>query len=235
MIDYIMRLAATNANKQFEVLDNVAVNIANINTTGYKTKRFEHYLTADNRLEGVQRTDTSSGAFQVTKRELDVAVQGAGYIPVTQPDGSVAYTRDGSFMLNSQGYMVTQRGDIVGSGIKIPVDYKEVQVWPDGTVKVKTLARPEEFAPIGKIDTVRFPNPEGLTNIGYNKLAASDASGVPVEDKDSKFRQGELERANVNVHAQIDQILRLNAGIISNMRIVKFSDDLYRQAVNLKQ
>ena len=138
-------------------------------------------------------------------------------------------------MLNSQGFMTTQHGDIIGDGIRVPVDYKEIKLWPDGSVKVKTVNKPDEYQDIGKISLVRFPNPEGLKNIGYNKLSATDAAGSPVEDTDSKLKQGCLERANVFVPGQIDSILRLNAGVIANMRVVKFSDDLFRQAVNLKQ
>lgn len=234
MLDDIMQLAATNANRQFEVLDKIAVNVANINTTGYKNKRFEQYLTNDNRLDGVTRVDVSQGSIRVTKRQLDIAIDGFGYIPVTQPDGTTAYTRDGSLSLNSQGYIVTQRGDIVGSGIQVPTDYKDIQIKPDGSVSVKTLNKPE-FTQIGKIETVRFNNPETLKNIGYNKLTVSKESGNAIADPDSKLKQGCLEQANVNVHTQVDQILRLNAGVISNMRIIKFVDDLYRQSVNLKQ
>ena len=116
MFDSIMRLAATNASRQLQSLADASVNFANINTTGYKNKRFEPYLTVDNRLDGVTRIDTSQGDHMLTQRSLDVAIDGPGYLPVTQPDGSVAYTRDGSLALNSQGYLVTQRGDLVGDG-----------------------------------------------------------------------------------------------------------------------
>jgi flagellar basal-body rod protein FlgG len=235
MIDHIMKLAATNANKQFEVLEQISINVANINTTGYKTKRFEQYLTTDGRLDGSVRVDTAQGNLMLTNNKFDFAVDGFGYIPVTQPDGTVAYTRDGSFTLNSQGYLTTQRGDIIGDGIKVPIDYKDIKIWPDGSIKVKTVNKQDEETPIGKLSLVRFPNPEGLKNIGYNKLVANDQSGEPIEDTDSKVKQGMLERANVFVPGQIDSILRLNAGVIANMRVVKFSDDLFRQAVNLKQ
>lgn len=234
MFDAIMRIAAANANKQTESLDSISTNVANYNTTGYKAKRFEQYLTSDSRLEGLNRVDTSRGDLMKTQRELDIAIDGAGYIPVTQPDGTVAYTRDGSFSLNSQGYIVTNRGDLVGEGIKAPADYKQFEFKQDGTVLVKTTSD-ADFKPIGKISLVRFPSPEKLTNIGYNKLQVSDDSGTPLPDTGSNIKQGFLERSNVNVYGQIEQILRLNASLISNIRIIKFSDDLYRQSVNLKQ
>lgn len=234
MLDNIMKLAATNANRQFEVLEKIAVNVANINTVGYKNRRFEQYLTNDDQLDGVTRTDLSQGSIRVTRRNLDVAIEGFGYIPVTQPDGTTAYTRDGSFSLNSQGYIVTQQGDLIGNGIQVPVDYTEVQITAEGQVRIKTKDN-NEFREIDKISLVRFPNAEGLKNIGYNKFVESEASGKPSLDDSSKLKQGCLEQANVNVHTQIDQVLRLNAGLISNMRIIKFADDLYRQSVNLRQ
>lgn len=234
MLDVIMRLAATNASKQFQSLESVSNNVANINTTGYKARRFEQYLTSDDRLEGTGRVDASKGQIMITKREMDVAVDGFGYIPVTQPDGTTAYTRDGSFTLNSQGTIVTNHGDIVADGIKVPIDYQKIQIKLDGTVLAQSTGNPE-FKAIGKISLSKFANPEGLKNIGYNKVLPTEASGEPIADADSQIKQGSLERSNVSVYGQIDQILRLNASLISNIRIIKFADDLYRQSVNLKQ
>jgi flagellar basal-body rod protein FlgG len=234
MLDVIMRLAASNASKQFQSLGSISNNIANFNTSGYKAQRFEQYLTSDDRMESSLRVDTSKGLAMITKRELDVSVDGFGYIPVTQPDGVVAYTRDGSFALNSEGFIVNNRGDIVADGIKVPINYQEIQIQKDGEVRVK-VSGSQDFKPVGKITLTRFANPEALKSLGYNKLAPTEASGQPMLDTDSKVNQGTLERSNVSVHAQIDQILRLNASLISNIRIIKFADELYRQSVNLKQ
>lgn len=234
MLDVIMRLAASNASKQFESLGSISNNIANYNTTGYKAQRFEQYLTSDNRLEGAVKVDASKGLAMITKRELDISVDGFGYIPVTQPDGTVAYTRDGSLTLNSKGYIVNHRGDIVADGIQVPIDYEKIQIREDGEVRVKT-PKNQDFNVIGKITLAKFSNPEALKNLGYNKLAPTVASGEPITDINSKIKQGTLERSNVSVHMQIDQILRLNASLISNLRIIKFADDLYRQSVNLRQ
>ncbi|MEB3287803.1 MAG: flagellar hook-basal body complex protein [Vampirovibrionales bacterium] len=234
MLDHIMQTAAFNATKQFESLEKVSQNVANMNTYGFKNVRFDQYLDASNQLNGTQREDYAQGSVQVTGRPLDVAIEGPGFLPVTQPDGTTAYTRDGSLALNADGYIVSNRGDIVGNGIKIPDNYQEVLIDKTGDVKVKTTAKSDPFK-VGHIDLVRFNNPEGLQSIGYNKLLMSDDSGQPIVDTDSKIKQGNLERSNVNVFYQVDNILRLNASVISNFRIVKFSDDLYRQAVNLRQ
>lgn len=234
MLNHIMQLAADNANKQLSVLEKSSLNLGNMSTTGYKNVRFEQYLRPDGRMEGAERVDTSQGQHRVTQRELDVAIDGFGYIPVTQPDGTTAYTRDGAFALNSEGFMVTHRGDMVGSGIKVPDNYQKIMIEDDGSVQVMTdlHGQPET---IGKIDLVRFSNTEGLHNIGDNKLLATTKSGEPVIDNDSTLKQGSLETANVNMYYEIDKVLRLNATMISNMRVVKFSDDIFRQAVNLRQ
>ncbi len=234
MLDAIMQLAASNTMKQFESLDKITHNIANFNTSGYKAVRFEQFVNGYNQLDGAQREDYSQGQLMVTNRELDLGINGAGFIPVTQPDGTTAYTRDGSLALNSQGYLVTQRGDMVGSGIQIPADYQKIFVDKTGNVKVTTNFRAAPSV-IGKIDLVKFTNPEGLEHIGNNKVIASDKSGDPISDDESLIRQGTLEHANVSVYSQVENVLRLNASVISNLRVIKFSDDIYRQAVNLRQ
>lgn len=235
MFDSIMRLSASNANTQTQALANVSINIANMNTVGYKNKRFEYYLTMDNRLVGQEVTDTAQGNRMLTNRPLDICVEGPGYIPVTQPDGMTAYTRDGSFEVNSQGYIVSKRGDMVGDGIKLPADYKSLHIDEDGKVSVKTSKSGLGYDTIGKIKLVNFRNPAALKDIGYNKLVATNESGEPLKDQESQIRQHSLERSNTEIHEEVERVLRLNASIISNYRIIKFSDDLYRQSVNLRQ
>lgn len=239
MFDAIMRLASTNANKQLQALSDVSVNVSNINTTGYKNKRFEQYLTVDNRLDGVSRVDTSEGDHLLTQRPLDIAIEGPGYLPVTQPDGTVVYTRDGSMALNNQGYLVTQRGDLIGEGIRLPAGYKKVVIKLDGEVRVKPSAddpdSPDGYKTVGRISLVRFPNAEGLKILGNNRLQKTNESGEPQADTGSRLHQLYVERANVDIRSQIAQVLRLNAAVISNLRVIKFSDDLYRQSVNLRQ
>lgn len=235
MLQNIMRVASDNGTKQFSVLEQVTNNIANLNTPGYKVRRFDQYLMPDGRLEGVTRTDTSQGPVMTTKRDFDIAIDGEGYIPVTQPDGTVAYTRDGSFAKNAEGFLVTQRGDLVGEGIKLPINYNQLFIKPDGNIQIvdKASAPPRT---IGKIELVNFPNPEGLKAIEHNKLLATDASGTARKiTVTAQIKQGALERSNVNVFFQVDQILRLNASVISNLRVIRFADDIYRQSVNLKQ
>lgn len=235
MLQHIIHLAADSANKQFEILDRISHNVANVNTMGYKAKRFDQYLRVDGAIDGVERRDTSAGALMITRRDLDIAIEGNGYIMVTQPDGTVAYTRDGSMMKTRDGYLVSARGDLIGNGIQLPANYEKMSVESDGTVKVKRTMQ-SDFEPIGRIRLVSFPNDEGLKSIGGNKLEATHQSGdAQLMAEQSEIHQGYLERANVNLHHQIEQVLRLNASVLANMKVAKFTDDIYRQAVNLRQ
>jgi flagellar basal-body rod protein FlgG len=234
MVHHIMHLASYNGQQQFQVLDKVAQNVGNINTTAYKGVRFEQYLEPDGRLEGFVRTDNTIGQAMITRREMDVAVLTDGYFPVTQPDGTVAYTRDGSFKQGKDGYLYTARGDLLGTGYLLPPRYEKLLIFPDGTIKAeeKKGKRPVE---VGKLNLVTFRNPEGLQTIGGNKVMETSESGPPTLHPEPKFAQGKLERSNFSVQSQVDQILRLNGSLIANFRVIKYADDIYRQAVTLRQ
>lgn len=229
----IISRSVDNANKQFEVLGYVTTNVSNYNTVGYKTKRFENYLVENGRLEGTVRTDCSNGVFYATKQPLDVAIDGPGFFPVTKKDGQVAYTRDGSFQVNSAGYLVTGDGSMVGDGIKIPENYQKLKIDSDGTVRV-ILDRDVEAKTLGKIPVVIFPNPEGLQSIEGNKLVATNESGKPTLQKENlSIKQGNLERSNVNMFTSVDEVLRINASLISSTRLIKLVDDFYRESITL--
>jgi flagellar basal-body rod protein FlgG len=138
--------------------------------------------------------------------------------------------------VNSEGFLVNNMGDLVGEGIQIPTNREKLKIDKDG--KVEVLLKGDTTPKLlGKIELVRFENPEGLKSIGGNKLIPTDQSGPPVKSPlgETQILQGQLERPNVNMYQMVDTVLRLNAGYIANLRILKFSDDLFRQAVNLKQ
>ena len=234
MLPQIMAVASQNAMLQFNVLNQVTQNVANLNTTGYKSVRFEQYLQPQGRMEGQVVRDTSPGDRLITRREMDVAIVGHGYFPVTQSDGKVAYTRDGSFRRDRNGYLVTQRGDLVGSGIPLPPVFEHIKIDQQGIIRV-IIKNGDEPQRVGELSLVTFTNPEKLEPIGGNKVIATEASGKAILYNNAQFEQGKLERANVSIPMEIDQTLRLNASMISNFRMIKFGDDLFRQAVNLRQ
>ncbi len=224
-----------NSNAMFESFGYISSNVANINTNGFKAQCFETYLNVDGSMEGKLRTDYSKGDLVRTAEELDIGIDGAGFIPVTSKEGRVAYTRDGSFAVNSEGYIVTSDGWLVADGIKIPANYQKLKIQLDGTVSVlkKTGSTLEK---IGKIPLVSFNNPEGLKKIEGNKVEETQKSGKATLIADhSDIKQGTLEKSNVNIFSYVNESLKLNGSLIASTRLVKVVDDIYRQSINLRQ
>lgn len=235
MLDQMMIVAADQSTKAYQLLEGVSQNVGNANTFGYKATRFEQYIRPDGNVDLVQRTDYSPGPTFLTRRELDVALEGPGFIQVTRPDGSTGYTRNGSFTRNAEGFLVTPHGDLVGTGIQMPAVYHKVRILNDGRVQLveKPGAQPKE---IGHLTVVNFKNPEGLKNVGHHVVMETPESGPAFKvENHHLISQGKLEQSNVNIHHAVEDILRLNAGVISNLRIVKAVDEIYREAVQLRQ
>lgn len=224
-----------NSNIMFESMGYVASGIANWNTTGYKGQRFETLIGPQGVLSGTVRTDVSAGAHIATFRQLDVAIEGAGYIPITDEKGETLYTRDGSFAVNSEGYIVSKNKSIVGSGIKLPTDYNRVKIRDDGTVLIQK-GKEDSFEKIGKIPVVVFQNPEGLKIKEGNTVQATENSGGPeLLLSHAKIKQGKLERSNIDPYALVNDSLKMNGGIIASARVIKLFDGMYRESINLRQ
>ena len=102
--------AVDNSNVQLDALGYLTTNVSNMNTWGYKAQRFENHIQSNGHFDGVIRTDYQNGILYNTSRQLDVAVDGPGFFPVTSKTGQIAYTRDGGFKLNAEGYIVTSDG-----------------------------------------------------------------------------------------------------------------------------
>ncbi len=235
MLDQMMIQAADQSTRSYQLLDAVSENMGNYNTWGYKAQRFEQYMRPDGNMDLKKRVDYSPGPSFLTNRELDVALKGPGFMQVTRPDGSTAYTRCGSFAKNAQGFLVTNFGDLVGTGIKVPARYDKLFIQGDGTVQI-TETPGASLKTIGHISVVNFPNPEGLKNLGNNLVAQTDDSGTPQKVNDpNMIQQGRLEQSNVDINRSVEEILRMNAGVIANLRIVKFLDGIYQEAVQLRQ
>lgn len=224
-----------NSTAMFESFGYISTNVANLNTNGFKAQRFETYLNVDGSIEGTLRTDYSKGNLVRTARDLDIGIDGAGFIPVTNKNGTVAYTRDGSFAVNAEGYIVTSDGWLVADGIKVPANYEKLKIQPDGTIKV-LKTNDTTFEKIGKILLVSFNNPEGLKKIEGNKVVQSNDSGKATLIADNaSIKQGTLEKANVDVYSYVNESLKLNGSLIASTRLVKVVDEIYRQSINLRQ
>ncbi len=223
-----------NSNAMFESLGYISSNIANYNTNCYKTQRFETFMSPGGTIKGVVRTDHSAGDLKATFRELDVGIEGAGFIPVTDKNGETLYTRGGSFAINAEGYIVSNSGRLVGSGIKLPVNYERVKIDTDGTVNVLE-SREAAFRKIGKIPLVAFKNPEGLEIKEGNVLKETEDSGkAELLLSHSKIKQGKIEQANFDPYSFINETLKINGSILSCSRFIRIMDQMYRESTNLR-
>ena len=231
----IIRKASTNMITEFDRLAYATQNFANINTNGYKAVRFEDVIDADGSVHGVERIDTKTGEFLVTNNPLDVAIQGAGYIPITTANGEIRYTRDGAFMKNKDGFLVTKMGDLVGSGIKISATCERIEIKPNGDVFTyeKLTSKPDYQ---GTIPLVQFENPEALKDVGGNSFIATENSGkMKLIEEHQNIKQNGIERSNVDIFSEVYMISRMNASIIATTSLMKAVDQMYNKAINLTE
>jgi flagellar basal-body rod protein FlgG len=261
MTNPALRTSATGMTAQQARVEVIANNLANVNTNGFKRSRahFEDLLYqtvqgsellggADagvgetiqlgrgTRLSAVQRID-AQGALEQTGRPLDLAIEGDGYFIVELPDGTPAYTRDGSFTVSDQGVIVTTSGYTVQPGITVPPDAVELVISRTGVVSVTTAAGAEPVE-IDRIEIARFTNSPGLRALGENLFAETPASGAanvgfPQEDGLGRLTQGYLEASNVEiVQEMVDMIAALRAYEV-NSKAVQAGEEMSEMTNNL--
>ena len=228
----IVRKATSNITAEFDRLAYATQNIANINTNGYKAVRFEDIIDADGSVHGVERVDCSVGDYMITNNPLDIALQGAGYIPVTTPQGEIRYTRDGSLMKNKEGYLVTKTGDLIGSGIKIDGACEKVSIKENGDVYTYlTLTSEPEY--VGTIPLVQFENPEALKDVGGNGFIATENSGAMKLVEDHKYiKQYGIERSNLDVVSEVYTVSRITASLLASSSLMKTVSSMYDTMFN---
>lgn len=256
--------AATGMNAQQMNVDNIANNLANANTTGYKMRRAEfNDLMYQNMIQpgsaaGAQTTVPAGlqvglgvrpisneiiqtqGNLSETDNPLDIAIQGKGFFQVTQADGTLAYTRDGSFQLNQNGNIVNSSGLLLNPQITIPAAATNVSVAADGTVSYN-LPGQTAAQTAGQIQLANFQNPAGLNSIGGNLYTVTDASGQPIvgnpggTDGLGTLAQGYQEQSNVNVVEEFINLIQSQRAYEANSKVVKAADEMYQQINNIKQ
>ena len=260
-MDPSLRTAASGMIAQQTRVEVISNNLANVNTTGFKRSRphFEDllYQTAQGsqtvqspnaqtleavqigrgtRLATVQRV-YSQGPIENTGRPLDLAIEGDGFFQVQLPDGSAAYTRDGSFAISDTGTLITHGGYTVMPGITIPRDTSIVVISRNGIVSSPSLDGTQSIE-IGRIEMARFNNPPGMFALGENLFRETPSSGSPVTGfpQDPGFgrvAQGNLEASNVEiVQEMVDMITAMRAYEI-NSKSVQSSDQMAEVANNL--
>lgn len=255
--------AATGMIAQQLHVDTISNNLANVNTTGFKKNRvdFQDLIYEKMRAAGTPTTQGATvpigimvghgvreiatpkiftqGALQQTGNELDLAIQGDGFFQIILPDGTIAYTRDGSFKRDSTGRLLTSNGYALSPEIVIPQSATSVQISQDGTVSVTTAgqAQPQQ---IGQITLAKFINSSGLDPIGNNLFTQSGASGDPILGTPGLeglgiLTQGFLEQSNVQVVEEIINLIIAQRAYEANARSVTTADQMLQEASNLRR
>lgn len=258
-----MRTAATGMVAQQMNVDNIANNLANVNTTGYKKSsiEFQDVLYQNYRRAGTATAIGSEvptglsigygtrvsatvrqfteGNLTPTGNPLDLAIDGDGFFQVTRPDGTLAYTRDGAFKISGEGQIVTSDGYFLEPQISIPEDATAVSVGQDGTVEV-LVAGQTDPQQVGQIELARFVNPAGLNAIGRNLMIPTRASGDPITDIPSQgglgqLDQGYLEMSNVEVVDEMVNMIVAQRSYEMNSKAIQTADDMAGIANNIKR
>jgi flagellar basal-body rod protein FlgG len=256
--------AASGMSAQQLNVDNIAHNLANANTAGFKARRAQFQdLMYQNLVQpgasagqqtvvptGLQLglgTRASSneivftqGDFSQTNNPLDLVIQGRGFFQVRRATGETSYTRAGSFHLDRDGNMVTSDGDPLEPQITIPPNAQSVTIATDGTVSF--LQPGQNNAQVaGQIQLANFPNPAGLTSIGRNLYLPTDASGEPVvgnpggQEGIGSLLQGYTEQSNVSVVEEFINLIVSQRAYEANSKVVKAADEMYQQVNNLSR
>ena len=256
--------AATGMTAQQINVDNIANNLANSNTSGFKMRRAEfqdllyqsmiqpgssagQQTTVPSGLQiglGTRAASTeliqTQGSLTLTNNPLDLAIQGKGFFQILQPSGQIAYTRDGSFQLDKSGNVVDASGNALVPQITIPVTALSVSIAQDGTVSY-TLAGQTASQKVGQIQLATFQNPGGLNSVGSNLYLPTDASGdaqvsVPGGTEGlGTLAAGYLEQSNVDVVAEFVDLIESQRAYEANSRVVKAADEMYQQVNQIVQ
>lgn len=247
--------AATGMSAQQMMVDVIANNLANINTTGFKRSQIDFqdlFYVAVTQMgtevasgikspggievgSGVRTAATirvyTPGELQNTDRNLDIAIMGEGFLQVTLPTGELRYTRDGALQTNADGNLVTTTGYLIEPAITIPTDAITVDIGKDGTVNVTDSSG--NISVVGTIQLARFSNPSGLSSEGDNLLSETDASGTPItgtpgENGMGTIQSGFLEKSNVQMVTELVNLITAQRAYEINSRAIMAGDDMLK-------
>ncbi|MGJ7502488.1 flagellar basal-body rod protein FlgG [Variovorax sp. ZT5P49] len=247
-------ISATGMQAQQLNVDTIANNLANVNTTGFKKSKISFtdlmvqeagrmvptqeeagLLGGGSRLgAGVGIASTSKlfdmGDLKKTESAFDIAIQGEGFLEVTMPDGSSAYTRGGTFKINRDGLLATSGGFPLKPNLAIPDNAQNMQIASDGRVHVQVAgqATPVE---VGQLELVRFTSPAGLMAQGDNLYRVSPNSGEAIsgkaaEDGMGSLAQGFLEGSNVKLTEEMVSLMVAQRVYEANVKVMQASDEM---------
>ena len=254
-------IAKTGLDAQQTQMDVIANNLANVSTTGFKRSRavFEDLLYQTIRQPGAQSSQQTQipsglqlgtgvrpiaterihtqGNLQLTGNQLDVAIQGAGVFQILMPDGTTAYTRDGSFQTDSNGQLVTASGFAVQPAITIPPGSTNVTIGRDGkvTVNLPNIVQPQSA---GDLQLATFINPAGLQSMGENLYQETASSGtpnttVPGTNGSGSLTQSYVETSNVNVVEELVNMIQTQRAYEINSKAIQTSDQMLQKLTQI--
>jgi flagellar basal-body rod protein FlgG len=257
-----LSIASTGMSAQQLAVETIANNLANMSTIGFKksVNEFQDLMYQTVRAAGTSTgTGTlpvglqigtgvkpvsihkifAQGDFQHTQSPLDIAIQGDGFLQLTMPDGTTAYTRDGALKTDSNGNLVTADGYQILPAMTIPNDAQTISISPQGVLSVIRAGNSTPVQ-IGTIDLARFSNPAGLNSIGQNlfkpTLGSGDAlTGAPGGTGFGTLLQGSLENSNVNIAEEMVNMIVAQRAYEVNSKAIQTSDDMLGVVNNLKR
>ncbi|WP_332673147.1 flagellar basal-body rod protein FlgG [Aromatoleum sp.] len=247
-------ISKTGVQAQDAKLQAIANNLANVNTVGFKRDRvvFEDLFYQVERQPGTQNDDNTvspsgvqlgngtrlvgtqkvftTGNLQTTGQAMDVAIVGAGFLQVQQPDGEIAYTRAGQLQVDADGRLVTAQGLPLVPEITVPANATSVTIGENGVVSV-TLGGAAEPSELGQLTLASFVNPAGLLAVGDNLYRETAASGTPTEgnpgeDAIGRLKQGALEGSNVQVVEEMVDMIAAQRTYEMNTKVLSAADNM---------
>lgn len=258
-----LRTAATGMFAQQLNVDIISNNLANVNTTGFKKSRVEFQdlmyqtiktggVAVEGKAADITEIQIGNGTIPVgtlknfrqgdiapTSNPLDVSIQGEGFFQVRRTDGTIAYTRDGTFKISADGQLVTGQGYLIEPGISFTAFTEDISISRDGTIEVKEAGQ-SSTTKIGRFELAKFINPAGLHAIGNNLYIETSASGNPIlsaagSEGFGELAQGSLESSNVDVVEEMINMITAQRAYEINSKTVKTVEEMLAMANNLKQ
>ncbi|HEU4669921.1 MAG TPA: flagellar basal-body rod protein FlgG [Dyella sp.] len=253
-------IAKTGLDAQQTRMDVISNNLANANTTGFKSSRasFQDLMYQNRAQPGAQTTEQTlsptglmlgtgvrvvgteklftQGEISQTGNSLDVAIQGRGFLQVSMPDGTIAYTRDGSMHTDANGQLVTADGYPLNPGITLPPNVQSITVGADGTVSATTNGSGAAVQ-IGTLQLADFVNPAGLQPKGNNLYMETASSGAPQTGQPGlngmgTLMQGALESSNVNVVEEMVNMIETQRTYEMNSKAISSTDQMLQDLTN---
>mgnify|MGYP000906053680 CR=1 FL=1 len=237
----VLNISSQDMNSRMQDLANTSNSIANVNTVGYKNSRLNFQELLDGAsLSGVKSSTsqmlTTQGDLDPTGLESDVAINGDGFFSVKLPNGTIGYTRDGSFQLDDAKTLLSGGYPVIMTG-SVPADATEVAVDQNGTVSALVN---DEWVTAGTIQLSRFTNPGGLTNIGNNILIESVNSGKAITGNAGTTNfgvlvPGSLESSNVNIADEMTHMIIIQRSFQLASRAFQTTADMIDGAIHLRK